>query len=427
MTRQRCSFVLLVSFFAACGGANESGSSGGLEVVREYVGDTLVVRTVTGSAWGGNARLVPEVSIGELEGDLEYLFGNIRSLAVASDGTIYVVDAQVPELRAFSAEGVFQAILGRPGEGPGEIKQPDGGLAVLSDGRVLVRDPGNARIQVYGPDGTSLDTWPIRGGFNSSSPFFQTDADEVHTLILLDPGADVLDWKMGLVRIGPDGTPGDTLVPPDVGYEAPRLEARHEEGDDRSVSVNSVPFSAGEDWAIHPGGCFVHGLSTEYRIDLLKPTGPVRIERDYEPVPVTRGEKSEEEARTTHNMRFTEPGWRWNGPPIPDVKPPFRDIFVGRDGRIWVQVHQAAVEVEDPDYDPTDPDSVEDRWREPVAFDVFREDGTYEGRVTTDLGFGLYPTPVFGETHVWATTTDDLGVQRVVRFRIEVDSVESAS
>ena len=426
MTRHRCSFVLLVSFFAACGGANESGSSGGLEVVREYVGDTLVVRTVTGNAWGGNARLVPEVSIGELEGDLEYLFGNITSLAVASGGTIYVVDAQVPELRAFSPEGVFQAILGRPGEGPGEIKQPDGGLAVLSDGRVLVRDPGNARIQVYGPDGTSLDTWPIRGGFNSSSPFFQTDADEVHTLILLDPGADVLDWKMGMVRIGPDGTPGDTLVPPDVGYEAPRLEARHEEGDDRSVSVNSVPFSAGEDWAIHPGGYFVHGLSTEYRIDLLKPTGPVRIERDYEPVPVTRGEKSEEEARTTRNMRFTEPGWRWNGPPIPDVKPPFRDIFVGRDGRIWVQVHQAAVEVEDPDYDPTDPDSVEDRWREPVAFDVFREDGTYEGRVATDLGFGLYPTPVFGETHVWATTTDDLGVERVVRFRIEVDATETA-
>ena len=426
MTRHRCSFVLLVSSFAACGGANGSGSSGGLEVVREYVGDTLVVRTVTGNAWGGNARLVPEVSIGELEGDLEYLFGNITSLAVASGGTIYVVDAQVPELRAFSPEGVFQAILGRPGEGPGEIKQPDGGLAVLSDGRVLVRDPGNARIQVYGPDGTSLDTWPIRGGFNSSSPFFQTDADEVHTLILLDPGADVLDWKMGMVRIGPDGTPGDTLVPPDVGYEAPRLEARHEEGDDRSVSVNSVPFSAGEDWAIHPGGYFVHGLSTEYRIDLLKPTGPVRIERDHEPVPVTRGEKSEEEARTTRNMRFTEPGWRWNGPPIPDVKPPFRDIFVGRDGRIWVQVHQAAVEVEDPDYDPTDPDSVEDRWREPVAFDVFREDGTYEGRVATDLGFGLYPTPVFGETHVWATTTDDLGVERVVRFRIEVDATETA-
>ena len=224
-----------------------------------------------------------------------------------------------------------------------------------------------------------------------------------------------------MVRISPDGAPGDTLVPPESGYDEPKLEARVDDGENRGASITSVPFAAREGWAIHPGGYFVHGLSTEYRIDLLKPDGPIRIERAYEPVPVTGGERREEEARVTRSMRFTEPGWRWNGPPVPDVKPPFQGISVGRDGRIWIQLHQPAVEGEDPDHDPTDPSSVEDRWREPVAFDVFREDGTYEGRVTTDPGFRLYPTPVFGETHVWATTRDDLDVQRVVRFRIEVE------
>jgi hypothetical protein len=402
---------------AACGGADDSGS--GLEIQRESLADTLVVRTLSGSAWGADAHLVPELAIGELDGDLEYLFGSVRSLAVAGDGTIYVVDAQVPELRAYGPDGVFQGLIGRPGEGPGEIKQPDGGLAVLSDGRVLVRDPGNARIQVYGADGEPLDTWPIRGGFNTSSPFHQTRADEVHALILLDPEADVSDWRMGLVRYGPDGTPGDTLVAPDVGYEAPTIEARGEDG--RSASVSPVPFAPREEWALHPDGYFVHGVATGYHIDLLKPTDPVRIERSYQPVSISRGEKSEEEARATRSKRYTDPNWRWNGPPIPDVKPPFLGILTGRDGRIWVNVHQAAVQVDDPDYDPTDPESVENRWREPVAFDVFEADGTYQGRVTTDLGFRLYPTPVFGETHVWATTQDDLGVQRVVRFRIEVD------
>jgi hypothetical protein len=413
--------LALATFFSACAGPRDSGSSGAMEVVTDTVGDTIVVRTLSGSAWGRDARLVPEVSIGEMEGALEYIFGNVYSLAVAADGTLYVVDRQVPELRAYSPDGVFLSILGGPGEGPGELKNPDGGLAVLSDGRILVRDPGNARIQVYAPDGEDLDTWPIRGGFNTSQSFHLTRADEVHSLILLDTEADVSEWTFGMVRIGPDGIPGDTLIPPDLGYEAPTLEAREQSGDNNSVSISSVPFSPSEDWAIHPDGYFVHGLSTEYRFTVLRPDQPVRIERTYEAAPVTGGEKAEEEVSMTRSMRFTEPGWRWNGPAMPDVKPPFSDLYAGRDGRIWVQVHQTAVDVGDPLYDPKDPDAVEDRWREPVTFDVFEADGTYAGRVFTPMGFRTHPSPIFGETHVWATTRDDFGVQRVVRFRIELD------
>ena len=40
-----------------------------------------------------------------------------------------------------------------PGEGPGELNSPGGGLAVLTDGRVVVRDPGNQRLQVFSADG----------------------------------------------------------------------------------------------------------------------------------------------------------------------------------------------------------------------------------------------------------------------------------
>ena len=62
-------------------------------------GDTTVVRSLRGSVWGAERRLVAEISIGELEGDLVYLFRRITALAVAADGTIYVVDRQVPIIR----------------------------------------------------------------------------------------------------------------------------------------------------------------------------------------------------------------------------------------------------------------------------------------------------------------------------------------
>ena len=405
---------LTLAAVAACAGEREAGPHP--DVVVDTIGDTVVVHTLAGSAWGGDATLVAELVIGEMEGDLEYLFGQIASIAVGADGTIYVVDRQVPELRAYGPDGVFRAVIGPAGEGPGELKGPDGGLAVLSDGRILVRDPGNARIQVYSPEAEALDAWPHRGGFFTSTPMYRDRRDNVYVSTLMDPQADIRDWVIGLARISPDGLPGDTLLPPDGGYEAPALEARSPDGS--GVSRTSVPFAPTEEWTLHVDGYFLHGISTEYRIDVLNPEGPVRIIRRFEPVPIAAAERAEEEARISRNMRRTQPGWRWSGPAIPDQKPPFRDIYAGRDGRIWVSVSLPSYERDDPDYDATDPEAVEDRWRDGVGFDVFEPDGTYLGRVTTPEGFATYPTPIFNGELVWAAMIDDLGVHRVVRFRV---------
>jgi hypothetical protein len=82
----------------------------------------------------------------------------------------------------------------------------------------------------------------------------------------------------------------------------------------------------------------------------------------------------------------------------------------------------SSVEEENPDYDPQEENSAPTRWREPIAFDVFGEDGTYFGKVHTPDGFQTNPTPVINGDYVWAVTEDDLGVQRVVRFRLEFEA-----
>lgn len=421
MVRRARSLIFAAPLFVlwACGQEGRADPSGSV-VVRDTVADTAVVRTMSGSAWGADAQLVPEVSIGDLNGPDEYLFGNVRSLATGPDGTIYAVDAQIPELRAYRADGTYLATLGGPGEGPGELKNPDGGLAVLSDGRILVRDPGNHRIQVYAPDGEALGTWPLPGGLNTSRRLFRDNDDNTYTMVLVDAAADIRDWQFGLVRFSADGVAGDTLVPPNANYDQPTVEARVKVGDDVNASSSPVPFTPTEEWALHPDGYFIHGVSTEYRFTLLREGSPLRVERgNVDRVPVAAGEKNEEEQRVYRNMRFMKPSWRWNGPAIPDEKPPYRTLFAGRDGRIWVMVSQPGVKTEDPAYDPTDPDAVPDEWHEPIAFDVFEDDGTYLGRVFAPEGFSPYPTPVFDGDFVWAVTRDEFDVNRVVRFRVE--------
>jgi len=404
-------WIALVLATGCAGGKDDSPA---MLVERDTVGDTLVVRTVAGSVWGAEASLVPEVSIGEMEGDLEYLMGDVQSIAVAADGTIYVLDAQGPELRAYGPDGRFLRRLGRPGEGPGELKTP-GAIAILSDQRLVVRDPGNGRIQVYGPDGAPAAAWTVvRGGFMTSGPLPVDRGDNMYIMVLRDVEADVREWKTAFARIGPDGIPGDTVDTPDSGFEPPRLEARAE----HTVSVNSVPFMPAEEVMLHPDGYFVRGVSSEYRFTLLRPGAPLRVEKAWEPVPVEPGEKAEAELRITRNMRRIDPAWKWSGPGIPDTKRAYENLFAGRDGRIWVEVAAQSVHVEDAAYDPTDPNAVPDEWRERFVLDVFQDDGTYLGRVVPPEGFRTYPQPVFDGDRVWAVSGDDLGVQRVVRYRV---------
>ncbi len=127
----------------------------------------------------------------------------------------------------------------------------------------------------------------------------------------------------------------------------------------------------------------------------------------------------------TRNMRYTDPNWRWNGPAIPSVKPPFRSLDPGEDGTVWVQTSQPGVKREDPGYDPTDPRALPDEWREPVAFGVFDEEGRYLGPALIPEGFSTYPEPVFTRDWVLATVRDAYDVQTVVTFRVDVGRPDS--
>jgi hypothetical protein len=408
--------------FLACGGSESSGGHD-WQAVHDTIGDTIVVRTVAGSVWGDTAELVADVTIGQFEGPDEYMFGRIRSLAAAPDGSIYLFDSHVPALRKFAPDGTYLATFGREGGGPGEYKRPDGGLGVLPDGRVLLRDPGNTRISVYSPEGEYLDGWRIRGSFNTSRRLYIDAAGNSYTMILLDTEADVTEWTFGLVRYSSDGEPGDTLRAPSFDHEPSELVARRVDGDDHSTSVNNVPFTPTASWTHSPLGYMVGGVATRYALDLfITPDRVLRIERaNWEPVPVLSEEKAEREAITTANMRQTQPDWRWNGDPIPDTKPPYRGIYIGERGRIWVLLHQQArkIESEEEGEELRPGEAPPQTWWEPVAFDVFEPDGQYLGMVRAPEGFSRSPRPFMRGDTVWAVVRGELEVPYVVRSHVQ--------
>jgi hypothetical protein len=415
--------ALVVSIIWGCASdARDGTGASGPRTETLTSGDTTVVRTLSGSVWGDTARLVPEITIGVLDGEEEYMFGGIRSLAVSPvDGTVYVFDSQVPALRVYDADGTYRTTFGRDGGGPGEYAQPDGGLTVLSDGRVLLRDPGNGRIMVYSPEGEEVETWPVRGGFSSSTGFLKDRDDNVHVQVLLDPEASLSEWRMGLAKVHPDGTSTDTLAIPESPWEPEFLEASNE----NSATRTNIPYGARELWALSPLGYFVIAISDTYAMNLLRPDSTVlRIERVAEAPPVQAGERDEARRGVIRNMRRVDPNWRWNTSDIPDRRPFIESIQVSEEGDLWVHRPTEGYEVEDPGYDPDDPEDIPDTWRSPWVFDVFRADGTYLGAVSSDHTISGWVTPVIRDGRMWAVTTDELGVQRVVRFRVEAPGVD---
>ncbi|MCY4573275.1 MAG: 6-bladed beta-propeller [Gemmatimonadetes bacterium] len=397
---------------AACD-AEPGSSAAGPVVVVETIGDTTVVRTLSGSVWDGEATLVPEISVGELDGPEELLFGNVRSIAVDEDRSVYVFDDQAQEVRVFDSAGEYVETLGGRGEGPGEFSRAEA-IALLPDGRLVVRDPGNTALKVFVPGTNQTERWRYDvGGLYSVSPLY-TDMSGRTFLDTRDLSSD--DFVMHIIVFGPDGTQIDTLPEPSTTYEPPVVTA---ERGGSSISY-AVPFSPQLYWAVHPSGHFLTGLSSDYRIDLARDDGVLRIERAADPAPVHDDERASEREIVAREMQEFYPGWSWNGPPIPEHKPFFRDLVPGRDGRIWVRMWTEAHAVENEDYDPEDPISAPVSWREPVRFDVFEPDGTYLGAVSAPENFSTYPDPVFDGDYVWAVTRDELGVERVVRFRVVV-------
>ncbi len=81
------------------------------------------------------------------------------NIAVAPNGDLYVSDGYGnARVHHFSPDGKLIRSWGEPGTGPGQFKISHG-ICVLPDGRVLVCDRENDRIQVFAPDGNFLTEW----------------------------------------------------------------------------------------------------------------------------------------------------------------------------------------------------------------------------------------------------------------------------
>ena len=86
-------------------------------------------------------------------------FNRPTNLAVAPNGDLYITDGYGNcKVHRFSADGKLIQSWGEPGTGPGQFNLVHG-AAVTADGRVLIADRENDRIQIFTADGKFIEQW----------------------------------------------------------------------------------------------------------------------------------------------------------------------------------------------------------------------------------------------------------------------------
>ena len=157
-------------------------------------------------------------------GDGPDTFNKPSDVLIAPNGDIFVADGHGPGSNArivkFSADGKFIKAWGKEGTGPGEFNNPHS-LAMDSQGRLFVADRGNSRIQIFDQDGKFLEEWRQFGGraaFSSIRTTFSTSRtrNRIWPAILVSGAASesgVRDGKVTAFIPDPVLNPGQGLEP----------------------------------------------------------------------------------------------------------------------------------------------------------------------------------------------------------------------
>jgi hypothetical protein len=346
------------------------------------------------TAWG-KATVAEELRIGVEFGAEEYMFGSIRSIAVAADGTMYVSDYQANIVRMYDPDGAFVREIGRQGQGPGEYAYAPF-LRAHPDGTLIMRDSRSSRLSFFSAAGEYVRSFPATIG---SSPTVVGPQGNLY-LPRVGPSPEVVEYssageELGRVQIPPRDQAGTPFL---LGWE----------------NVFSFPVETASAWS--PLGYAVTGRNDAYDIELRKLDGIVHLRRDLEPVALTADELAEWRTfRQGLVARLSAANQEADIDPIPGVKPYFRAIQVGDEGRIWVWRYVAAEKRDDIEPLPEQPERPLLTWREPWTYDVFEPDTTFLGSVVVPE---LLRPFVFRGDQIWGAITDQDGVEQVVRLRV---------
>ncbi len=391
-------------------GACEAGSPAGNPTRETLPNGAVLVRYPALPAMDSVGPEVTEsqvdLQLGSRGGDdPNFIFGDIRGVQAASDGTIFVLDYQAVEVRVFSPDGQFLRTIVRQGGGPGEVMEANG-IFLSGDTLLWVNDHGQGVVVGVDPQGEEIRrfTKPILsygyiwdGVFDGQGRYWRQDEhydDE-------DEGDEETGPYAGSYRAYYKSFDLSTEEVDSVslgestyrGYASIRAEGG---------SYYQIPFDVSDIAIVNPSGGFWTANTGSYRLTRRGEDGDTLmvIEASLPPIPVTSQDRSsyveEIVERRPEERRAAEAVTAL----MPDFKPVLQDMFMDDEGRLWVK---RAVPVDTPPF-----------------FDLFSDDGDYLGSIRLTFTPAPYRPLRVQHGNIYTLIEDEMDVPYVVRAPVAV-------
>ena len=279
-------------------------------------------------------ELEEELSIGEAEGEEEYMFVGVRALAVSIQERIYVsdFDGNVAHIKVFDKAGNYMMTIGRKGEGPGEFLYPTF-IQITPDNELMVYDRLANKLTFFSLEGDYFRTNIIKEVYQLGN--ISRTSKGSYLVLLADfqkkVNHDTFYVAHTLSEYGPDFSFIHTIA---------KDHARKSTWFQSWMMIHFLSSDA-----------IICGFSEIYEFHLYNPEGVIvrKFSKPFDAIKI-----SQEEKERRRLIREKD---------LPGYFPAFQDFSVDDEGRIFVQLYERQIG-EDVFY-----------------FDVFDAEGKYIAKV----------------------------------------------
>lgn len=343
-------------------------------------------------------------TVGAEDGREAEVFARVGDVAFDSRENLYVLDRGNTRIVVFDSTGRFLRVIGRRGNGPGELGTPQR-MAVTREDEIVVTDPSKNGFSVFGPD----------GAFRRTIPFARA-AVPVGSKLVSHPRGGVVTLFADLPSPTHRGGFGsDRVLWESLGGGAGVALFTRPASSGRGGPATQPVFTPSTRYAVLPDGSVAVASTEAYSIAIVGPRGTTSkvIERAIAPRRVTAGDRQHEMERRRGlaqpgGLTIVGPGAgtlsasaraevveRLQDVRFAQVIPVIAGLEADRAGNLWIQRSGPNLDT-------------------PGPIDIITPDGRYMG---TLQGMRL-PGAFSRRGRAAYVQTDGLGVQRVVVLRL---------
>lgn len=248
-------------------------------------------------------------------------FSEVTAFTVDNAGTVYALDVKDRKIKVFDKMGKFLRQIGKPGQGPGELGVP-ANILLTRDNSLAISDATNQKISFFKPTGEHIRDLSSAGRLGFVSMSLDAQGNFLGQEMSVVPEGSKMFYE--IKKFASDLKPQFTLDKIEFPIPLPGS----------GVKLNAMEMIAV--YLFDPAGNILYGRSRAYEIKVFSPEGKHlrTIEKEFTPEKVTQEDIDEMLERIASVQAA---GNLKDLLSFPEKFPPFQNIFLDDQGRLYVR------------------------------------------------------------------------------------------